>query len=260
LICLALPARALPAALAAHGDQIPRRAGLLVLSKGLVPPLGTLPSAFASERCRARAVAALGGPAHAAEALQNGASVVLASVDPGFARQLGDALHAAGLDVTTTTDITGVELAGCAKNAAVLAAAAASTAGPNVAGAAAGKVFAEVDALARARGGRPETFTGLAGAGDLVATVVAAGSRNRRAGELLAQGHSPEEIGAVLGQAAEAVDSVPLLATVARNAHLDAPALEGRAALVEGRLDPELWTKGLTEPARRKRAHPIRAA
>jgi 1-acyl-sn-glycerol-3-phosphate acyltransferase len=260
LICLAVPARALPAALAAHGEQIPRRAGLLVLSKGLVPPLGTLPSAFASERCRARAVAALGGPAHAAEALQNGASVVLASVDRGFGRQLGDALHAAGLDVTTTTDITGVELAGCAKNAAVLAAAAASSAGPNVAGAAAGKVFAGVDALARARGGRPETFTGLAGAGDLVATVVAAGSRNRRAGELLAQGVPPEEIGAVLGQAAEAVDSVPLLATVARDAHLDAPALEGLAALVEGRLDPELWTKGLTEPTRRKSRRSIRAA
>jgi hypothetical protein len=69
-----------------------------------------------------------------------------------------------------------------------------------------------------------------------------------------------DEIGAVLGQAAEAVDSVPLLATVARSEHLDAPALEGLAALVEGRLDPELWTKGLTEPARRKRAHPIRAA
>ena len=260
LICLAVPARALPAALAAHGEQIPRRAGLLVLSKGLVPPLGTLPSAFASERCRARAVAALGGPAHAAEALQNGASVVLASVDRGFARQLADALQAAGLDVTITTDITGVELAGCAKNAAVLAAAAASSAGPNVAGAAAGKVFAEVDALARARGGRPETFTGLAGAGDLVATVVAAGSRNRRAGELLAQGVPPEEIGAVLGQAAEAVDSVPLLATVARDAHLDVPALEGLAALVEGRLDPELWTKGLTEPRRRKSRRSIRAA
>jgi len=260
LICLAVPARALPSVLAAHGERIPRRAGVLVLSKGLVPPLGTLPSAFASERCRARAVAALGGPAHAAEVLENGASVVLASVDPAFGRQVADALRGAHLDVWITTDITGVELAGCAKNAAVLAAAAASVAGPNVAGAAAGKVFAEVDAIARIRGGRPETFAGLAGAGDLVATVVAHSSRNRRAGELLAQGVPPAEITAVLGQAAEAVDSVPLLATVARNAQLDAPALEELAALVEGRLDPERWTKGLTEPARRKRARPVRAA
>jgi glycerol-3-phosphate dehydrogenase (NAD(P)+) len=260
LICLAVPARALPSVLAAQGERIPRRAGLLVVSKGLVPPLGTVPSAFVSERCRARAVAALGGPAHAADALEHGASVVLASLDRGFARQLSDALRTAGLDVSITTDVTGVELAGCAKNAAVLAAAAASAAGPNVAGAAAGKVFAEVDALARTRGVRPETFAGLAGAGDLVATVVAAGSRNRRAGELLAQGVRPDEIGAVLGQAVEAVDSVPLLATVARNARLQAPALEGLAALVEGRIDPEQWTATVTDPPRQKRSRPVRAA
>ncbi len=260
LICLAVPARALPSVLAAQGERIPRRAGLLVVSKGLVPPLGTLPSAFASERCRARAVAALGGPAHAAEALEHGASVVLASVDRAFARQLADALRPAGLDVSITTDVTGVELAGCAKNAAALAAAAASAAGPNVAGAAAGKVFAEVDALARSRGGRPETFAGLAGAGDLVATVVSAGSRNRHAGELLAQGIPSDEIGAVLGQAAEAVDSVSLLAHVARDAQVQAPALEGLAALVEGRIDPERWTATVIEPPRRKRARPIHAA
>src|SRR5205085_2739871 len=135
LICLAVPARALPGVLAAHGERIPRRAGLLVVSKGLVPPLGTLPSAFASERCRARGVAALGGPAHAADALEHGASVVVASVDPAFSRQLADALRTAGLDVSISADVTGVELAGCATNAAVLAAAAAASAGPNVAGA-----------------------------------------------------------------------------------------------------------------------------
>jgi 1-acyl-sn-glycerol-3-phosphate acyltransferase len=260
LICLAVPARSLPAVIAAHGERIPRRAAVLVLSKGLVPPLGTLPSAFVSERLNARAVAALGGPAHAAEVLEHGASVVLASLDRGFARQLADALRAARLDVSITSDVTGVELAGCAKNAAVLAAAAASLAGPNVAGAAAGKVFAEVDALARLRGGRPETFAGLAGAGDLVATVVAAGSRNRRAGELLAQGVPAADIGRALGQAAEAVDSVPLLATVARDAHLETPALDGLAALVEGRIEPERWAAAVTAPPRPKRSRPIRAA
>jgi glycerol-3-phosphate dehydrogenase len=205
-------------------------------------------------------VAVLGGPAHAAEVLEHGASVVLASLDQAFLRQLSDALSAAGLDVSTTTDVTGVELAGCAKNAAALAAAAASIAGPNVAGAAAGKVFAEVDAIARMHGGRPETFAGLAGTGDLVATVVSEGSRNRRAGELLAQGIPGAEIPAALGQAAEAVDSVPLLATVARGAHLQTPALESLAALVEGRIGPERWTETVTEPAKTKRAKPVRAA
>ncbi len=260
LVCLAVPARALPSVLAAHGERIPRRAGLLVLCKGVVPPLGTVPSQFVSSRCRARALAVLGGPSHAADALQHGASVVIGSKDRAFARQLADALAAAGLDVSITTDVTGVELAGAAKNAAVLAAAAAAPAGPNVAGAAAGKVFAEVDALARRRGSSPGTFSGLAGAGDLVATVVAAGSRNRRAGELLAQGVPPAEIGAVLGQAAEAVDSVPLLANVARGAHVDAPTLEGLAALVEGRIGAEQWAATLTRPDSSSRARPVRAA
>jgi 1-acyl-sn-glycerol-3-phosphate acyltransferase len=260
LICLAVPARALPSVMAAHGEWIPRRAGVLMLSKGLVPPLGTLPSAFAAERCGARAVAVLGGPAHAAEVLENGASVVLAAHDRGFGRQLQDVMRAAGLDVSTTSDVTGVELAGCAKNAAALAAAAASLAGPNIAGAAAGKVFAEVDALARRRGGRPETFAGLAGVGDLVATVGAAGSRNRRAGELLAQGVPGPEIVEALGQTAEAVDSVPLLASVARDEHVDAPALTSLAALVEGKIAPDRWTATVTDPAWLRKKATVRAA
>jgi len=254
LVCLAVPARDLPAALAAHGSEIPPRAGVLVVSKGLVPPLGTLPSAYAAERVQARTVAALAGPSHAADALESGASVVLATHDDAFAHELAHVLTAAGFDVQTTRDVTGVELAGCAKNAAVLAAAAAhASAGPNVAGAAAGKVFAEIDSLARRLGAAPDTFAGLAGAGDLVATVVADGSRNRRAGELLARGVPAAEIGPALGHAVEAVDTVPLLAALLRDAELSAPATLGLAALVEGRIEPERWTAAVTQPTRRPR-------
>jgi glycerol-3-phosphate dehydrogenase (NAD(P)+) len=260
LVCFAVPAKALPAVLAAHGGQINRRAGVLVMSKGLVPPLGTLPAAFAAERAGAHAVAVLGGPAHAAEMLERGASIVIASLDRGFASRLSDMFTHAKLDVTTTTDVTGVELAGCAKNAAVLAAAAASVAGPNVAGAAAGKVFAEIDALARACGSRPETFAGLAGAGDLVATVVARSSRNRRAGELLAQGVPAADIPNAIGQAAEAVDSVPLLATAAHQAAIESPALDSLAALLDGRIEPDPGAATVTEPPRKKRPGSVRAA
>ena len=99
------------------------------------------------------AIGALGGPAHGKAVARRRASLVLAThEDRAFARQVGDALAAAGFDVATTTDLVGVELAGSAKNAAALAAAAAATAGPNAAGAAAGKVFAEVDAYARRAG------------------------------------------------------------------------------------------------------------
>jgi glycerol-3-phosphate dehydrogenase (NAD(P)+) len=259
LVCLAVPARALPAVLAAYGGQISRRTGVVVAAKGLVAPLGTLPAAFAAERSGARAVAVLGGPADATEMLEHGASVVVASLDRGFSRQLSEVLTAAGLDVSTTVDVTGVELAGCASGAAVLAAAAASGAGAGVAGAAAGKVFAEVDALARARGASPETFAGLAGAGDLVATVVSRASRDRRAGELLAEGVPATQISHALGRA-EAVDCVPLLAGAAREARLSAPALDGLAALLEGRIGADQWTAAVTEPAGDTRSRVTRAA
>jgi glycerol-3-phosphate dehydrogenase (NAD(P)+) len=260
LVCFAVPAADLPAAVAAHGGTIAPRAGVLVMSKGLVPPLGTLPSAYVSERVRAWSVGALGGPAHAAAAVDAGASLVVAAAHRGFARQIGDALAAAGFDVATSTDVVGVELAGCAKNAAALAAAAASSAGPNAAGAAAGKVFAEIDAYARQAGSRPETFAGLAGTGDLVATVLATGSRNRRAGELLARGVPADDIGPALGHTAEAVASVPMLVARVRAAGMEAPVLGGLAGMIEGRVEPENWTKALTAPKPRGKAGRARAA
>lgn len=246
LVCFAVPAGRLPAAVASHGPAIADRTGVLVLSKGLVPPLGTLPSVYVGERTRTWATAVLGGPAHAAAALDGGASLVVGAADRAFSRQLVGALTAAGFDARASTDAIGVELAGCAKNAAALAAAAAIDAGPNAAGAAAGKIFAEVDAYARAEGSRPETFAGLAGAGDLVATVLAAGSRDRRAGELLARGMPARDIPAVLGHTAEGVACVPLLAERVAGAGVDAPALTELAGLIEGRIEPARWAAAQT--------------
>jgi glycerol-3-phosphate dehydrogenase (NAD(P)+) len=211
-----------------------------------VPPLGTLPAAYVAERVASWSVGAIGGPARAKAALEDGASLVLAAPDAAFARQVGDALAAAGMDVATTADVVGVELAGCAKNVAALAAA---VAGPSASGAAAGKVFAEVDAYARRAGSRPETFAGLAGTGDLVATVLDAG--DRRAGELLARGEIAP---------GEAVDCVPLLAARVREAGVDAPVLRGLAGMIEGRVEPARWTASLTAPKKRAKAGAVRAA
>ena len=135
LVAFAVPAAELPAVVAEHGPQITPRTGVLVLSKGLVPPLGTLP-----ERLRRRAHARLGRPASSAAppTPRRRSTAAPASCSPprddAFARQVADALAAARLRVDHTTDVIGVELAGCAKNAAALAAAAASPAGPNAAG------------------------------------------------------------------------------------------------------------------------------
>jgi glycerol-3-phosphate dehydrogenase (NAD(P)+) len=64
----------------------------------------------------------------------------------------------------------------------------------------------------------------------------------------------------VLGQVAEAVDCVPLLANVARGARLDTPAIDNLAALLDGRIEPEQWTATVTAPRRPKRSRSVRAA
>src|SRR5256885_221615 len=80
------------------------------------------------------------------------------------------------------------------------------------AGVVAADIFTEVLALAELSGGRARTFVGRAGTGDLVATALAPTSRNRSAGELLSKGIPASEIPVRLGQAVEALETVPLLA------------------------------------------------
>ena len=70
----------------------------------------------------------------------------------------------------------------------------------------------------------------------------------------------PTESGAGFGDAAEAVDSVLLLAEAARAAHLHTPALDGLADLVEGRIQPESWAAAVAQPAFTEDSRPFRAA
>jgi glycerol-3-phosphate dehydrogenase len=214
---------------------------VLLLSKGLVPPLGTLPSEYVDERIRSRAVAALGGPAHAKEAASGTAALALASRDEDLRAQLGDVFDRAGLICERTADVIGVEMAGAAKNAASLAAAAA-------------EIWRECIAYATLRGGSPETFAGLAGIGDLTATILAPGSRNRRAGELLGSGVPSEQIPDRIGQASEALDSVPLIAAAVEGAGVEAGGLSGLTALIDGEVTAIEWVEGLRRAERARTA------
>ncbi len=254
LVCLAVPSASLPAAVGALGDKIGSRTAVLLLSKGLVPPLGTLPSEYVTDRIRARALASLGGPAHAKEAASGTAALALASDDDDLRTQLGDVFDRAGLICERTADVVGVEMAGAAKNAASLAAAAAEPHGLNAAGIAAAEIWRECVSYATLKGAELETFSGLAGVGDLTATILAPGSRNRRAGELLGSGVPAEQIPDRLGQASEGLDSVPLIAAAVSGSGVDADGLEGLAALIEGNLTAVEWI------ARLRRAERARSA
>lgn len=218
-----------------------RRAAVVSVAKGLVPPEGLPPTTILSAKFGAHRVACVGGPAHAQEMVHAGAALVAASTDEELARSLAQVFTRAGVVCEQSNDPLGVELAGAAKNAAALAAGATEAQGLNAAGAAAGHIFAEVWRYADGLGARPESMIGLAGAGDLVATALARESRNRRAGELLAAGVPSAEIPARVGQAVEALESVPLLARALERAGVGAPVTGALARLISGELPLEAW-------------------
>jgi glycerol-3-phosphate dehydrogenase (NAD(P)+) len=253
LVVLVVPCASLPAVIGELGTRMGDRSAVLVASKGLVPPLGTTPTAYVAERVRAGAVATLAGPAHARETIELGASVVVATRDPDLRRQLRDVLAAGGLHVDATDDVTGTEFAACAKDAAALASAAAAQRGANLAGAAAGRIFSEVHELALASGGRSETFAGLAGAGDLVATAIAEGSGNRRAGELVGAGLSSNQVEAAVSQTAESLATVPLLGLAFERRGIDAPVTSGLREVLDGEVSPDQWLESVRSARPRKR-------
>jgi len=254
LVVVAVPSKAMPQAVGAYADRIGSRAAVLLLSKGLIQPMGLLPTEYVAERVRARAIACLGGPAHAREAAAGMAALVLGCDDEDLRVQLGEVFDRAGLVCERTDDVTGVEMAGVAKNAAALAAAAAEPHGLNAAGIAAAGIWDECIDYALAKGGRIETFAGLAGVGDLTATILAPGSRNRRAGELLGKGVPADQIPGRIGQASEGLDSVPLIAETVIRAGIEAPRLEGLSALIAGEIEAAEWVAGLRRAERTRRA------
>lgn len=241
-IFLAVPSRALGDAadeLARH--EIPNHAGVISCSKGLVPPEGVPPTLHLERLFGPGRVACLGGPAHAREMVESGAGLVCASHSEGLAHRIAEAFQQAGTVCEVSNDPVGVELAGAAKNAAALAAGATIEQGFNAAGMAAGDVFAEVLALAEVRAAHAATFVGRAGIGDLMATALAPSSRNRAAGELLAQGVPASEVPGKLGQVSEALETVSLLARACETADVDAPVISALAKLINGTLPLDDW-------------------
>lgn len=216
-------------------------AAVVSLAKGLVPPEGLPPTVLLMREFGRSRVACVGGPAHAREMVSEGAGLVAASAEESLATALAGVFIRAGVVCEESNDPLGVELAGAAKNAAALASGATEAQGLNAAGAAAGHIFAEMWRWAETLGARPESVIGLAGTGDLVATALAPQSRNRRAGELLAQGVPASEISARVGQAVESLETVPLLARALAQAGVQAPVTSALAHLISGELPLDEW-------------------
>jgi glycerol-3-phosphate dehydrogenase (NAD(P)+) len=244
LVFLGLPSSAVTQTVRELEERgLRKRVPVVAMSKGLVPPDGQLPSRVLAQQFGPLRVAAIGGPAHAQEMVADGAALVAASENAQVADLIQQVFLRAGVVCEKSIDPVGVELGGVAKNAAALAAGATEAQGLNAAGAAAGHIFAEVWDYAARLGARPQSLLGLAGIGDLVATALAPHSRNRRAGELLAEGVPSSEIPIRVGQAVEALETVPLLARALALAGVQAPVTSGLSQLIAGELPLQDWTE-----------------
>ena len=132
-----------------------------------------------------------------------------ASHSEALAHRVAEVFQRAGVVCEVSDDPVGVELAGVAKNAAAVAVGATQAQGLNAAGMAASRHLPRGAALSAASGGQARTFLGRAGTGDLVATALApevAQPQRRRAAR---QGVPAAEIPERLGQAVEALETVP---------------------------------------------------
>lgn len=230
LVVVAVPSRAFRSVV----EALPGDAPVLGLTKGLDPETGERLSTLV----RDRPVAVLSGPTMAEEVAEGlpGATVI-ASEDGELARWLQDAINSSFFRVYVNDDVIGVELCAAAKNVIALAAGAVDGLGlgDNAKAALVTRGLVEMARLGEALGADPETFSGLAGMGDLMVTCWHPSGRNRRAGELIARGRTPEEAAGEIAQVVEGLTTAPVLRDVSRRLGIELPITEGVCSVLDGR-------------------------
>jgi glycerol-3-phosphate dehydrogenase (NAD(P)+) len=163
-------------------------------------------------------------------------AAVIASEDGFLAGQLQHALNSTLFRAYVNPDLVGVELCAAAKNVIALAAGGVDglRLGDNAKASLIARGLAEMARLGDAAGARPETFSGLAGIGDLITTCFSPYGRNRHAGELIAQGLTPEQAVAEIGQTVEGLTTAPILRDLAHRLEVELPITEGVCAVLSG--------------------------
>ncbi len=169
---------------------------------------------------------ALSGPSHAEEVIRNlPLAIVSASRDEDSARLWQELLNREAFRVYTSSDVVGVETGGAVKNVVAIAAGMLRSMemGDNATAAMVTRGLSEIVRLGIALGGRPLTFSGLAGVGDLMVTAYSRHSRNFRLGEMLGRGRTLDEAAKALGQVAEGIYTVKAVKELSEKLSVDMP-------------------------------------
>lgn len=222
--------------------RVQSRAPLVWLCKGFEEGSALLPHQIVEQVLGAAApCGALSGPSFAEEVARGlPCALTLASRDAELARDAAALVHGGRLRVYYSADLIGVEIGGAVKNVMAIAAGVCDGLGlgDNARAALITRGLAEIMRLGAALGGSPETFFGLAGAGDLILTCTGDLSRNRRVGLALARGAPLAKILHDLGHVAEGVRSAGAVIRMAKARSVEMPVSEAVHAVLEGRLEP----------------------
>ncbi len=234
LVVVAVPSQAFGEVVAGLPEDRP----VLSLTKGLDPVTGNRLSTLVGDR----PVAVLSGP-NFAEEIGHGlpAAAVIASEDTELGERLQREINSLIFRVYVNQDVVGTEVAGAAKNVIALAAGGVDGLGlgDNAKSGIVTRGLAEMSRLGEACGGRGETFAGLAGIGDLIATSWSHHGRNRRAGELIARGSAPEDAAAEIGTV-EGLTTAPVLRELSRRVGVEMPITNSVCEILDGKSLDEL--------------------
>ena len=204
-------------------------APVLSLSKGLEVRTLLRPTQVLREMLGRRRLGVLVGPSHAEEVARGlPAAVVVAAADEELARRIQATISTDRFRPYTSTDVLGVELASALKNVLALAAGICDGLGfgDNTKAALLTRGVVEMARLGAALGARRQTFTGLAGIGDLITTCVSPHGRNRAVGERIGKGETLQEILDSMAQVAEGVPTTKAVRMLGRKHQLEMPITE----------------------------------
>lgn len=208
LCVAAVPVAGLRALAGRMDSSSPRPANLVWLCKGFEADTGLLPHQVVAQTLPGVAGGSLSGPSFAREVAQGlPAALTIASPENALCERTIDACHFGALRIYSSDDVIGVEVGGAVKNVLAIATGIGDGLGLglNARAALVTRGLAEMTRLGVALGGKPETFMGLTGMGDLILTATGDLSRNRTVGLQLASGKTLDEVLASLGHVAEGV-------------------------------------------------------
>ena len=196
MVVMAVPSPFIRSTARAAAPFIPENEIIVNVAKGIEESSLLRLSEVIKEEIPTAQVAVLSGPSHAEEVGKLMPTTVVVGADnKGLAKKVQDTFMADTFRVYTSPDVVGIELGGALKNVIALAAGIADGlgCGDNTKAALITRGIHEMTALGVAMGGKPETFSGLSGTGDLIVTCASQHSRNRKAGYLMGQGKTYQE-------------------------------------------------------------------